>query len=107
MATMFKTDQIPTLPNDQFDLPKDGLLEFLQAKVGGWIEFIHFPDGSAFVVDEEGRLKEKEENRMATILCLLKGRPQDLSIVGDAVFLSREEMLRWSSEPTEKTESVN
>lgn len=107
MATMFKTDQIPTLLNEELVLPKNGLLEFLQSKVGGWIEFIHFPDGSAFVVDEEGRLKEKAENRMATLLCLLKGRPQDLSIVGDAVFLSSEEMRRWSSEPSKEKESAS
>ncbi len=92
MATVFKTNQLPTEFNEEFVLPENDLLATLQQKVGGFIEFIYFSDGSAFVVDEEGRVKEKDPNRLATILCVLKGLPQDLPIVGDAVFLSREEM---------------
>ena len=53
-------------------------LEWMQQKVGGYIELIQLGDGKLLVVDEEGVLKDKAANEAATKLA---GFP----VVGDVI----------------------
>jgi hypothetical protein len=49
--------------------PKNGTdfsLEELQTIVGGWIEIVNLRDGRLLCLDEEGKLKGKERNYVAT-----------------------------------------
>lgn len=49
--------------------PKNGTdfsLEELQTIVGGWIEIVNLRDGRLLCLDEEGKLKGKELNPVAT-----------------------------------------
>ena len=49
--------------------PKNGTdfsLEELQTIVGGWIEIVNLRDGRLLCLDEEGKLKGKERNHVAT-----------------------------------------
>lgn len=68
----------------------------LQAHVGGMIEFFHFSDGSALMVNENGRIEEKPLNRRASAITITKRRPEQ--IVGDAVFFSKQEMGLFETE---------
>lgn len=95
MATWFRTDR----SMEEFVVPDSPSLEFLQAKVGGLIHFVNFEDGSALMVNEEGRLLGMPSNPSATALAVLKGWPEVM--VGDAVFFSREEMERLESEESD------
>ena len=50
-------------------MPKNGkkfVLAEMQEYVGGYIEIIRLPSGNIMVMDEEGKLKEKEINKTAT-----------------------------------------
>lgn len=101
MATLFKTD----FTTEDFELPTNPSLEFLQEKVGGMIEFFTFADGSAFMVNEEGKLLGMPYNGKASVLTLLKGRPEELS--GPCVFFSADEMKRMDpDEEDDETEKV-
>ena len=65
-------------------------LRFLQSKVGGYIEFVccrHLPEGVDMFCDEEGKLKNKEVNPLATKLF---GNDGDV-IVGDVVLVGRDD----------------
>lgn len=56
--------------------------ELKKAIGGGWIEIIRLPGGRLMVIDEEGKLKNMELNRQATLL--LPFFMKDC-IVGDAL----------------------
>lgn len=69
--------------------PKNGddfKLEELQAIVGGFIEICQLPNNQILVIDEEGKIKEKELNRVATIAFQLSKRRD--WIAGDALLCS-------------------
>jgi hypothetical protein len=54
---------------EQVNYPQpDVTLKFLQNIVGGYIQIIHFPDGNAMVMNEEGKLDGLPENVKATKL---------------------------------------
>lgn len=83
--------------HSEVSLPEDPSLDALQNLVGGMIEFVYFSDGSALMVDEEGKIKGKPVNDTATAICIAKGRWGD-SIAGDAVFFSAEEMASMGAD---------
>ena len=89
---------------EEFTIPETPKLEWFQGLVGGYVEFVNFPDGSAIMVHEEGRLIGLPPNFQATSLCILKGRPQPdmYPIVGIAIFFSREEMEDLEKEGQEE-----
>lgn len=78
------------------EMPLKTDLESLQQLVEGYIEFFYFADGSALVVNEEGRIKGMVPNPGATSLTVFKKKPE--SIVGPAVFLSKAEMEQLKRE---------
>lgn len=59
-------------------------LEALQHAVDGYIETIGLPDGAVMIVDEEGRLKNKPVNRIASIFA-------GMLIVGTALIVGVDE----------------
>lgn len=65
-------------------------LAYLQKLVGGLIEFVHFKDGSALMVNENGKINRMEHNHRATELIWKHGSTD--FIVGPAVHFSAEEM---------------
>jgi hypothetical protein len=82
MATFYRTDgTVETLQ------PANGVnweLKELQILVGGYIEVTRTFDGRFLIVDEEGKLKRKELNILATRQYIY-GRHDP--IVGDAVII--------------------
>lgn len=67
--------------------PKNGTdfsIEELQAIVGGYIEIVYDAERNLLVVDEEGKVKGKQPNLMATAAY---GNPYD-QIVGDVLYCS-------------------
>lgn len=57
-------------------------LEALQQAVGGHIEVVHLPiDGDLLIVDEEGLIKDREPNKVASLLA-------QQPIVGDVLIVS-------------------
>jgi len=90
MATLFKMDGT----REEFALPRNVELEFLQSKLdGGYIEFVYFADGSALMCDEEGKLKDLPINREAWALAMVKNPMFMLDpLVGPIVFITAEEM---------------
>jgi hypothetical protein len=99
MATKITMDE----RSEEITLPDPVKLEWLQSLVGGYIEFVNFPDGSALMVHEEGRLIGLPVNHAATSLCVLKGKrqPEEYPIVGTAVFFSRVEMEKMEDDENE------
>ncbi len=67
---------------------KDTSLKSLQGAVGGYIEIVNAPNGKLIVLDEEGKLKGKAVNLVAT---RLYGNPNDV-IVGDVVICDKDEI---------------
>lgn len=86
MATLFKTDGTVQEIVPAYDLAS------LQKLVDGLIEFVYFEDGSAVMVNEEGRLLGLRTNSAATAMCFLKRYPLSAPLSGDAVFFSASEM---------------
>lgn len=68
----------------------DFSLKTLQRVVGGYIEVVHLKEGGLMVLDEEGKLKDKPINQIATDMTREILAPSDV-IVGDVVILSKEE----------------
>jgi hypothetical protein len=74
-------------------------LEELQALVGGWIEQVAGVSPLMMFVDEEGVLKQKPVNRLATILVRERlkeiGRPLRAlpTIVGDALIVDKDDRM--------------
>jgi hypothetical protein len=93
MATKIRADG----GSVELRLPDEVTLKFLQDLVGGLIEMIYCEDGSAFLLNEEGKLHGMPMNEAATSLGILKGviLPGDF-YVGDVVFLARDEVRRIS-----------
>jgi hypothetical protein len=60
-------------------------LEQMQKAVGGFIELVYLPDKKIMVVDEEGLLKEKEINQIASSIA-------HGVIVGDVLIISEKEI---------------
>lgn len=92
MATKFNADG----SSEELALPDGEIeLEYCQSLVGGYIEFIYFADGSAMMVNEEGKIHELPLNRFATTIASLKGGLFEGDYIsGDAVFFSRDEASR-------------
>jgi len=67
----------------------DGHLKSMQDAVGGMIEYLPLTDNAHAYIDEEGKLKGKKVNVMATMLCrkLNIGLAPDDMIVGDMLIL--------------------
>ena len=73
------------------EIPDEDILHGLQTLVGGFIEVVRpslLPEDWVMVIDEEGKLKGKDVNRLGTILY---DNPIDV-IVGDLVMV-REGMV--------------
>lgn len=87
MATLIGVDGTRA----EVELPRD--LEGLQALVDGMIEFIWFRDGTAMMVNEEGKVLGLSDNDAATEV--LYGKSLDFVgqdyIVGRAVLLTADE----------------
>lgn len=61
-------------------------LEEVQKLVGGYIEIIHLGKGDVMIIDEEGKLKDKQINSVATIVAhMCQAIYQCDCIVGDVV----------------------
>jgi len=70
---------------------QDVSLESLQKVVGGLIQIVPTNDGRWLVLDEEGKLKDKEVNRKGTQLT--RGVVDDFDlIVGDVVVANKDEI---------------
>jgi hypothetical protein len=83
MARLFKADGGITEIQ-----PKDGqsfTLDEMQELVGGYIEVVAAAGGYSLVIDEEGRVKGKPFNELATAAHAI-GRP----LVGDALLVTIE-----------------
>ena len=87
MALLVKVDGT----TQELEVPKQGALRFLQSLVGGYIEFApcKHPDYEGIICDEEGKLKSKPINQLATKMadCL----PFD-ALVGDVLFFKEGEV---------------
>ena len=67
--------------------PKNGTdfkLEELQAIVGGYVQIAYLRDDEIMVMDDEGKLKEKDLNLQASLRYRRDVNPYD-SIVGDVL----------------------
>lgn len=67
--------------------PKNGTdfkLEELQAIVGGYVQIAYLRDDEIMVMDEEGRLKDKDLNLRASLRYRRDVNPYD-SVVGDVL----------------------
>lgn len=68
-------------------------LEEAQSLVGGYIQIISIGYGEVMVLDEEGKLKGKKENRIATIMAKdKKAIFQSDYIVGDVIVCKNSEI---------------
>jgi len=75
-------------------LPKNGktfTAEEYQSYVGGYFEQLRLPDGSYLIMDEDGKIKRKRCNPMATLMLAGLGTaPSDL-VVGDVLVVTAKE----------------
>ena len=75
--------------------PKNGTdfsLEELQTIVGGWIEIVNLRDGRLLCLDEEGKLKGKERNHVATDI-YRQAFPQCKDFIVGDVLLCNEDQI--------------
>lgn len=90
MATLYKADGT----KEEFKYPTS--LENMQQAVKGWIEYAYMPDGSAFIVNEEGKLKGLPYNERATHIYqrtwYLTGVRNEDFLAGDAILVSEQEL---------------
>ena len=63
----------------------DPSLSDAQKFVGGWVECVHLDTGT-LIIDEEGKLKDKPVNEVASKMYADKYGDADI-IVGDAIFI--------------------
>jgi hypothetical protein len=84
MGVWIKTDgqQVEVRPNDG----KEFSLAEMQHFVGGYIELVRLRDGRRMFIDEEGKLKQKPVNVIATAMYV-----RDI-IVGDALVVEDGEV---------------
>lgn len=76
--------------------PDDGetfSLGRLQSLVGGYIQIVYLDDGKILVCDEEGRIKGKECNNLATIYACNLGFNGGCDLVGDVFFCDNNQVL--------------
>lgn len=75
--------------------PKNGTdfsLEELKTIVGGWIEIVNLRDGRLLCLDEEGKLKGKERNHVATNI-YRQAFPQCKDFIVGDVLLCNEDQI--------------
>ena len=66
-----------------------------QKFVGGWVEVVQVNDG-ILIIDEEGKLKDKPVNEVASKMYADKYGDADI-IVGDAIFIPNGIQSDWHS----------
>ena len=64
-----------------------------QKFVGGWVECVHLDTGT-LIVDEEGKLKDKPVNEVASKMYADKYGDEDI-IVGDAIYVPNGIVSDW------------
>ena len=64
-----------------------------QKFVGGWVEVVQVNDG-ILIVDEEGKLKDKPVNQVASKMYADKYGDEDI-IVGDAIYIPNGIVSDW------------
>ena len=64
-----------------------------QKFVGGWVEVVQVNDG-ILIIDEEGKLKDKPVNEVASKMYADKYGDEDI-IVGDAIFIPNGIQSDW------------
>ena len=63
--------------------------------VGGWVEVVQVNDG-ILIIDEEGKLKDKPVNEVASKMYADKYGDEDI-IVGDAIYIPNKIPSEWHS----------
>ena len=71
----------------------DPSLSDAQKFVGGWVEVVQVNDG-ILIIDEEGKLKDKPVNEVASKMYADKYGDADI-IVGDAIFIPNGIQSDW------------
>jgi hypothetical protein len=71
-----------------------------QKFVGGWVECVHLDTGT-LIVDEEGKMKNKPVNEVASKMYADKYGDADI-IVGDAIFIPNGIQSDWHRETTRR-----
>ena len=66
-----------------------------QKFVGGWVEVVQVNDG-ILIIDEEGKLKDKPVNEVASKMYADKYGDADV-IVGDAIYIPNKIPSEWHS----------
>ena len=66
-----------------------------QKFVGGWVEVVQVNDG-ILIIDEEGKLKDKPVNEVASKMYADKYGDEDI-IVGDAIYIPNKIPSEWHS----------
>ena len=66
-----------------------------QKFVGGWVECVQVNDG-VLIIDEEGKLKNKPVNEVASKMYADKYGDEDI-IVGDAIYIPKDIPSEWHS----------
>jgi len=64
-----------------------------QKFVGGWVEVVKVKDG-ILIIDEEGKLKDKPVNEIASKMYADKYGDEDI-IVGDAIYIPNNIPSEW------------
>ena len=64
-----------------------------QKFVGGWVEVVQVNDG-ILIIDEEGKLKDKPVNEVASKMYADKYGDEDI-IVGDAIYIPNGVVSDW------------
>ncbi len=64
-----------------------------QKFVGGWVECVQVNDG-VLIIDEEGKLKDKPVNQVASKMYADKYGDADI-IVGDAIYIPKDVPSEW------------
>ena len=73
----------------------DPSLSDAQKFVGGWVEVVQVNDG-ILIIDEEGKLKDKPVNEVASKMYADKYGDEDI-IVGDAIYIPKDIPSEWHS----------
>ena len=71
----------------------DPSLSDAQKFVGGWVEVVQVNDG-ILIIDEEGKLKDKPVNEVASKMYADKYGDEDI-IVGDAIYIPNGVVSDW------------
>jgi len=74
---------------------EDPSLSDAQKFVGGWVEVVQVNDG-ILIIDEEGKLKDKPVNEVASKMYADKYGDEDI-IVGDAIYIPNKIPSEWHS----------